>query len=127
MTFTVCARDLLFPEGPIALADGAVLLVEMFRPSLTRIAPNGVAQVVATIPGGPNGAAVGPDGMIYVCNNGAAFAPVTHGDGGIDVEYSPIERYIGGSIDVVDPTTGSVRMLYRTCDGVPLKSIAPSY
>ena len=122
MSFTVLVGGLRFPEGPIALSDGSVLLVEMFRPALTRVAPNGDVQVVATIPGGPNGAAVGPDGSIFVCNNGAAFAPLVQADGGIDVAYSSLERYVGGSIDVVERTTGTVRTLYRSCAGVPLRA-----
>jgi gluconolactonase len=122
MTFTVHAQDLRFPEGPIALADGSVLLVEMFRPSLSRVAHDGTVTVVAQIPGGPNGAAIGPDGRVYICNNGAAFAPVAHADGGIDVEYSSLTRYCGGSIDIVDLHTGVVQSLFRACDGVPLRA-----
>src|SRR6202042_3020758 len=61
---------LAFPEGPIALEDGSVLLVEMQRGTLTKILPDGAAQVMAELGGGPNGAAMGPDGRCYVCNNG---------------------------------------------------------
>ena len=122
MTFVTVATGLLFPEGPIACADGSLLLVEMFRPSLTRISPTGVVSVVASMNGGPNGAAVGPDGRIYICNNGAAFAPVDTADGGVDVVYSDAQRYIGGSIDVVDMASGSVTTVYRACAGVPLRA-----
>lgn len=122
MPFSILASGLQFPEGPIALADGSVVLVEMFRPTLTRVDAAGVVSVIATIPGGPNGAAIGPDGHVYICNNGAAFAPVIVADGGIDVVYSDAQRYMGGSIDVVDVTTGRLRTLYRACDGVPLRA-----
>src|SRR3989454_8782118 len=61
---------LQFPEGPIALADGSVLVVEIKRGTLTRVAPDGKQTIVATTGGGPNGAAIGPDGLVYVCNNG---------------------------------------------------------
>ena len=74
MTFVTVASGLQFPEGPIACADGSILLVEMFRPSLTHISSTGLISIVTSIVGGPNGAAVGPDGRMYVCNNGAAFA-----------------------------------------------------
>jgi sugar lactone lactonase YvrE len=59
-----------FPEGPIALADGSFLVVEIERGTLTRVAADGHREVVATPGGGPNGAAIGPDGKCYLCNSG---------------------------------------------------------
>ena len=70
---------LKFPEGPIAMPDGSVILVEMFGPRLTRVLPDGTKETVAEVPGGPNGAAMGPDGAIYVCNNGARFTEMDMG------------------------------------------------
>src|SRR5260370_12309707 len=64
------ATDLEFPEGPVVMPDGSVVLVEIRGRRLTRIYPDGRKEVVAQIPGGPNGAALGPDGKMYVCNNG---------------------------------------------------------
>ena len=69
MDFEVIAEGLQFPEGPIAMQDGSVILVEIARGTLTR-AWNGRTEVVAQLGGGPNGAAIGPDGAVYVCNNG---------------------------------------------------------
>ena len=66
----VLATGLMFPEGPIWEEDGSILLVEIERETLTRVRPNGKVEVVAQLPGGPNGAAMGPDGAVYVCNNG---------------------------------------------------------
>ena len=60
------ASGLQFPEGPVALEDGSVLVVEVARKTLTRIRRDGVVQVVATLGGGPIGAAIGPDGRCYV-------------------------------------------------------------
>jgi SMP-30/Gluconolactonase/LRE-like region len=64
------ASGLSFPEGPVALADGSILLVEIAAGRLTRIAPDGSKSTIAEMGGGPNGAAIGPDGKVYVCNNG---------------------------------------------------------
>src|SRR5437899_13105416 len=61
---------LRFPEGPVAMDDGSVLVVEIARGTLTRVRPNGAKEVIAETGGGPNGAAIGPDGKVYICNNG---------------------------------------------------------
>ena len=66
----IVTEGLRFPEGPIAMPDGSVILVEIEAQQLTRILPDGTKKLVAKTGGGPNGAAMGPDGKIYVCNNG---------------------------------------------------------
>ena len=66
----VMTTGLSFPEGPVALPDGSVLVVEIGAGRLTRILPGGERGVIAHVGGGPNGAALGPDGHCYVCNNG---------------------------------------------------------
>ena len=66
----VLATDLEFPEGPVVMPDGSVVLVEIRGQRLTRVWPDGRKEMVAKIPGGPNGAALGPDGKMYICNNG---------------------------------------------------------
>ncbi|MDA3041358.1 MAG: SMP-30/gluconolactonase/LRE family protein, partial [Actinomycetota bacterium] len=65
----VMAKGLQFPEGPIAMPDGSVILVEIARGTISRVQPDGSVAVVADVGGGPNGIAFGPDGRIYVCNN----------------------------------------------------------
>ena len=57
------ASGLKFPEGPIAMPDGSVVLVEIAGGSLTRISADGERRVIADLGGGPNGAALGPDGI----------------------------------------------------------------
>ena len=58
------ATGLQFPEGPVAMADGSVLVVEIKRGTLTRVGAAGDVDVVADLGGGPNGAAIGPDGAV---------------------------------------------------------------
>ncbi|MBM3827353.1 MAG: SMP-30/gluconolactonase/LRE family protein [Actinobacteria bacterium] len=112
---------LKFPEGPIAMADGSVILVEMFGPRVTRVRPDGSKETVAEIVGGPNGAAIGPDGALYLCNNGGCFSEVDFGGLCFPGPYDPA-RYIGGRIQRVDLETGAVRDLYTSCDGRPLRA-----
>jgi gluconolactonase len=112
------AAGLRYPEGPVALADGAVLVVEIARQTLTRIAPDGRAEIVAELPGGPNGAAIGPDGRVYVCNNGGLdFIR----EGTAYRSRGQAADYRSGSIDIVDLATGAVERLYDRCGDYPLK------
>ncbi|MBU3688492.1 MAG: SMP-30/gluconolactonase/LRE family protein, partial [Actinobacteria bacterium] len=78
-SFTEVTAGLKFPEGPIAMNDGSVVLVEMFGPRITRVWPDGRKETVAEIAGGPNGAAIGPDGALYLCNNGGCFTEIDFG------------------------------------------------
>ncbi len=112
------ASGLQFPEGPIALADGSVLVVEIKRGTLTRVKPNGKLEVIAETGGGPNGAAIGPDGMVYVCNDGG-FQWMEM-DGLTIPGHTPY-NYTRGSIQRVDLSTGKVETLYTQCDGHALK------
>ena len=118
---TEIASGLRFPEGPIWMPDGTIVLVEMFGPRLTRVHPDGTTETIADIPGGPNGAAVGPDGAIYLCNNGGSFTPEELDGLVIPGPFDP-HRYSGGKIQRVDPHDGTVIDLYTECDGRPLRA-----
>src|SRR3954464_15965214 len=106
----VLATDLEFPEGPVAVRDGSVVLVEIRGERLTRIHPDGRKEVVAKIPGGPNGAALGPDGEINICNNGAfSWSPSPN-----MISRGPQpDGYIGGSIQPVDLQSGQIETVGR--------------
>ena len=114
MAFRTIATGLKFPEGPIAMPDGSVVLVEIARGTLSRVLPNGSVEVIAQLGGGPNGAAIGPDGKCYVCNNGG-FKWIER-DGRLYPGEQP-DDYRGGSIQRVDLATGKVETLYSACDG----------
>lgn len=113
----IIATGLGFPEGPVALPDGSVLVVEISTGRLTRVSPNGELRVVARLGGGPNGAALGPDGYCYVCNNGG-FSWRT--DDGFTRPIGPAADYTGGYIQRVNLTSGAIETLYTHCDGVAL-------
>lgn len=118
MQITELASGLEFPEGPIALEDGTVLLVEIARGTLTRVAPNGDVSVVAETGGGPNGAALGPDGHVWITNNGGFKWDRS---GGRIMPAGTPDDYQGGSIQRVNLDSGAVEMVYTECDGIPLK------
>jgi gluconolactonase len=117
--FTEIASGLQFPEGPVALPDGSVAVVEIFGERATLVHRDGSHETIAELPGGPNGMAVGPDGAFYVCNNGGAFTPVDLGGVVVLGRFDP-SRYRGGSIQRVT-TDGEVTTLYTECDGHPLR------
>lgn len=116
--FRQIAAGLQFPEGPVAMPDGSVLLVEIARQTLSRVRPDGTVHVIAHLGGGPNGAALGPGGKIYVTNNGGLkfvqrpgrMFPTTQSD-----------DYAGGRVQVVDPESGKFETLYDACDGRRLR------
>ena len=110
----VLTDGLQFPEGPIAMPDGSIIVVEIGRGTLTRVLVNGRKEVIADTGGGPNGAAIGPDGACYVCNNGGFEWEKDPKSGGM----RPIRQanaYVTGRIERVDLTTGKVERLYDHC------------
>jgi gluconolactonase len=114
---TVLATDLQFPEGPVVMPDGSVLLVEIRRGTLSRVAAGGgAAEVVADLGGGPNGAAIGPDGAVYVVNNGgfkwSEINGMTLPFDLRDMSNQP-DDFTGGWVNRVDPVTGEHSVLYR--------------
>lgn len=116
--FTEIASGLAFPEGPVMLPDGGLIVVEIAKACVTRIDRNGRKTIIARPGGGPNGAAFGPDGHLYVCNNGG-FAWKTI-DGRLVPAGSP-QDYSGGRIERIDIETGKVEVLYASCDGRMLR------
>ncbi len=116
------ATGLRFPEGPVALADGSVLVVEIARGTLSRVAPDGAVSVVADCGGGPNGAAIGPDGAVWIANNGGCFDFIDLGD--LLLPGDVPDTYAGGSIQRVDLDSGAVETVYTHCEGRQL--LAPN-
>ena len=106
----VVADQLQFPEGPVWLKDGSLLVVEIRRKTLTRIWPDGRVQIVADLGGGPNGAAMGPDGHCYVVNNGG-FSFMQRADGKWVTSGTPAD-YVTGRVERVNLATGAFERLY---------------
>lgn len=115
---TEITTGLAFPEGPVLLPGGDMLVVEIAGSRLTRIS-QGRKQTVAQLGGGPNGAALGPDGFCYVCNNGGLRFKEREGR---LVPVGAAADYTGGSLQRVDLKSGAVKTLYRKCSGMALGS-----
>lgn len=114
------ASGLRFPEGPVACRDGSVIVVEIAAGRVTRIGNDGNKNVIAETGGGPNGAAFGPDGRLYVCNNGGMR--FFERDGLLLPGPARDDDRTTGWIDAIDPATGAVETIYTHCDGEPLKA-----
>jgi gluconolactonase len=116
------ATGLQFPEGPIAMPDGSALVVEIRRGTLTRVGTDGSVEIVADLGGGPNGAAIGPDGACYVVNNGG-FIWSELGDMIIPFDLETMSNeppdFKGGWVNRVDLDTGEHSVLYQGIDGEP--------
>ena len=118
MDFVELASGLEFPEGPIAMDDGSVLLTEIARQTLSRVTADGQVDVIAETGGGPNGAALGPDGHVWITNNGGFEWDRS---GGRLLPAGQAADYTSGSIQRVNIESGAVETVYTECDGIPLK------
>jgi gluconolactonase len=113
------ATGLRFPEGPVAMPDGSVIVVEIEAARLTRVFPDGSKHTIAQLSGGPNGAALGPDGRMYVCNNGG-FEWIDDPVHGLRPRVQASD-YRGGWIERVDLETGARETLYTETANGPLR------
>ncbi len=118
MDFELVADDLGFPEGPVWMEDGSIILVEISKGCVTRIWGDGRKEVIATPGGGPNGAAIGPDGALWICNNGGFKY---HERNGLLIPGNCPDDYSGGRIERIDLSTGKVERVLDTVEGFPLK------
>ena len=131
----ILARDLDYPEAPVYCRDGSILLVEIKGERLTRISSDGKKTVVAEVPGGPNGLAVGPSSdhtiELLVCNNGGmnwiAYPPPPSEPPPpgykrkLWVSGTQPANYSCGSLQSVDINTGAVTTLFTET------SLPPAY
>jgi len=109
---TILATGLGFPEGPVVCADGSVVLTEIRNNQCSRVTPDGKVSVFSATGGGPNGLAIGPDGFLYLCNNGGSRYVE-----GSSMGQGPHPDYKFGSVQRIDPKTGEAKLLYKEVNG----------
>src|SRR3954451_22598945 len=117
----VLTDGLELPGGRLGLPDGSMAVCEIKAKRVTGVDADGNKETIAEPGGGPNGAQLGPDGKLYVCNNGGAFECVDRG--GITITPQPPANHEGGRIERIDLESGEVEVLYSEVNGHPL--IAP--
>jgi gluconolactonase len=122
LPWTIVAEGLHFPEGPVVMNDGSVLFVQIESKEISRLSPSGKVEQIAQLEGGPNGLAVGPDGAIYIANDGGRFTFALRN--GFNSPGAPPPGFTGGgSIQRLDLKTRKVTTVYDSIDGHPM--IAP--
>ncbi|GAA4878963.1 SMP-30/gluconolactonase/LRE family protein [Actinomycetospora straminea] len=73
MTPRVLAAGIGFTEGPLLTSDGRLLVVAMTRGLVVEIDLDGGVVGTTEVGGGPNGLAEGPDGTVWVAQNGGSL------------------------------------------------------
>jgi gluconolactonase len=123
LEFEVLADGLGFPEGPVFLPDGSILVVDMQNGTIPRVA-NGAVSIVASPGAGPNGLALsGPETAVIANNGGFLWTTVNGVTIPIDHPTHTNEPpgFAGGWIEELDLVTGSIKRLYDDFDGRPLR------
>ncbi|RYX93654.1 MAG: SMP-30/gluconolactonase/LRE family protein [Comamonadaceae bacterium] len=116
----IIAEGLRFPEGPVVLDDGSICVVEIAAGRVS-IVKDGKLSVLAELGGGPNGMAIGPDGALYVCNNGGFIVREVEGETRVVHGLVP-DDYQTGLIQRIDLGTREVTTLYTHCGEHPLSA-----
>jgi len=123
LTFEVLASDLGFPEGPVFLGDGSVVVVDIEGARVLRVS-DGDVSLVATPGGGPNGLALTAPETAVIANNGGFLWTTVNGTT-IPIDHPTHTNeppgFSGGWIEELDLRTGETRTLYDEYDGRPLR------
>ena len=122
---TIFAKDLGFPEAPVSLPDGSLLVVEMSadKGCVTQISADGNTRQILAKTGRPNGLARDRDGRIWVAETAmrAVLKMTMAGDYKVFANECLGEPFLF----LNDLAFGPNGDLYVTDSGVAVETIAP--
>src|SRR5262249_42860236 len=75
--YKVHVSGLGFLEGPVVLPSGEIAFVDLTQAKI-RAYKDGEYREICSVSGAPNGMRLGPDGALYICNNGG-IGPIAPG------------------------------------------------
>ncbi|MEO5898904.1 MAG: SMP-30/gluconolactonase/LRE family protein [Ilumatobacteraceae bacterium] len=103
----IVASGLAFPEGPV-WHDGSVYFTEITGGRISRLNSLGEVEVAGQTGGGPNGATLGPDGALWITQNGG---------------MAPGQRAVAGiqRLTIDGGATGEATMAFTSVGGVRLE------
>ncbi|WP_277983305.1 SMP-30/gluconolactonase/LRE family protein [Sphingomonas faeni] len=119
MPIHIEATGIGFVEGPLVLGD-ALLFCDLHQGVVKRLR-SGETTIVYDAGGVPNGIAIGPDGMLYVANNGGAMRWGQEGDQLVSRGFE--ETGFDARIDRVDLADGSIARVLDKVDGRRFQAI----
>jgi len=114
------ARGLGFPEGPIALKTGEILICDLYGGTVLKVEGDR-SSVFAQLGGSPNGLAMGADNWLYVANNGGAMRWKREGEKLISEGFQ--ETGFDTRIERINLYSGKVERILNQVGGQKLQAI----